>query len=222
MVGLVNNNLQYKLTMKSMTTAMIMAVLLITVYGIESNILKDKGQIDTSSPVRLFAKSDKVSLLNKLKLVTVNHNGWVNIGFDHVIEAKDDITLDVVAKTPRDTDNALHFCVGFASKDVSQAVRNILGNYINGWCYRNNGHIYADTKQGKWIGDFTTNQAVRLRFMDYKIVISVQGIELDTIDVKDIFDRYPAIDFYPAFSLHGPGATVEIVDFRAKQSHQEL
>eukprot|EP01084_Bolivina_argentea_P217171 368801_1 len=178
------------------------------------DILKDNAHIDTSTAVRLFTKSQEVSLLKQHKLVTVHRNGWVNIGFDYLIEAHDTILLDMLAKTPRNTNNELHFCVGFASKDVIHAIRNQLGSYIDGWCFRNNGHIYKDTKQEKWIGDFWTNQKVRLKFSNYKITVSIKGHELETFDVKHMFERNRGMDLFPAFSLHGPEATVEIVDFK--------
>lgn len=152
--------------------------------------------IKTSSPIKLFTKSNEVSILNTHKLITVNRNGWVNIGFDHVINSGDVITLDIVAKTTRSVPKGdfLNFCVGFGTKDVMHAIQNHLGVYIDGWCHCQNGHVYSDAKQGKWIGNFWTNQAIRFKFQDYKITMYVKGVELDVFDVKYMFDRDSAMD----------------------------
>eukprot|EP01084_Bolivina_argentea_P127291 225134_1 len=191
-------------------------------FNIAYSTKDDVLQMDTSTPMKLFTKSKEVSVLNEQKLITVHHDGWVNIGIDHAVKQKETVTFEVVARTARNTDNILRFCIGFSTKGPIYA-RGFIGGWKDGWCYHNDGYFFSDRKASKKRSTaFVKNEIIKLIFVKNEIKIFIEGKSIGTFDVKHLRHN-KAKKFYPAISLSGPEASVEIIDFKVdKQPKPDL
>eukprot|EP01083_Nonionella_stella_P207086 752623_1 len=105
----------------------------------------DKNQLPTTTPVGIFTLTKCLKVNYDSKIIQPLKDGWYSIGFNHVIEPKEKIIIEVMPLSPRSTDNVLYFTLGFAPKGViNTGGHNQVGMYINGWNYHTNGHVYAN------------------------------------------------------------------------------
>lgn len=176
---------------------------------------KPDDKLQTTTPIRLWTVAKYLKINYNNKIIEATHcDGWYSVGFDHVIQQKEKIILDVVPLSPRVSNNVLYFSVGFATKGVINTnAHNQIGMYLNGWNYHCNGYIYCDAKQRSFSCPVALQQKLRMEMEQYKIKIFVENKEIKEFDVSETFKNNKNKQFYPCLSINGNGCSVQIVNF---------
>ena len=172
-------------------------------------------KLQTATPIRLFTTARWLKINRNNKIIEgTNCDAWDSVGFDHVIQQKEKIILEVMALSSRISNGVLYFSVGFATKGVINTNgHNQIGMYINGWNYHCNGFVYSDGKQCCFNCPVALEQKLRMEIDQYKIKIFIENKEIKTFDVTEMFTNNKDKQFYPCLSINGNGCSVQIVNF---------
>ena len=177
---------------------------------------KPNEKLQTTTPIRLFTDGKRLKVNYNNKIVEgINCDGWTSLGFDHVIKAKGEkVILEVMALSPRISNNILYFNVGVATKCVINTNgHNQIGMYLNGWNYHCNGYVYSDGKQRKFGCAVALQQKLRMEIEKCKVKIFIENKEIKTYDLTEMFTNNKNKQFYPCLSINGKGSSVQIVNF---------
>ena len=169
------------------------------------------GALATTTPVCLFTKAKPIRIDNHSNIVTASADGWHHIGFEHAIQPKEKLIIEVVPLSPRTSNNILYFAVGFAPKaHILTTGHNQIGMYVNGWNYHCNGHVYADGKTVKLYRTIALQQKLRMEFEQNKVTVFIENKQVAQVDVAGVFSDNKDKQFYPCLSVNG--STLQISD----------